>query len=183
MLFVLAVPVMAQQDSVTVTIYDRSDLDLQITPQNYRGFRGDTITFIALAIDNLTGDTLFVDVEWSTDSPGAVDIDPVTGFATFLNRGQYNVFADVTSFTGIIVMREMLDGWDEVYTNERAAWGVMGDTLKIEIGKTVRLCGYIMLAGVLSVKSELFCPDAVLGNTASLPWRHFFGTTRKALLG
>ena len=49
-------------DSVQVTIYDKADVTLDIQPQDFRGFRGDTVTFTATAVDTITGDTLDVDL-------------------------------------------------------------------------------------------------------------------------
>lgn len=171
-LALLPSPAAAQADSVVIDIYDRSDLSVEIVPDGYRGFRGDTVTFRAVVVDAVSGDTLDVELIWSTDNPTAVDIDPSTGFATFLSRGRYNVYVDVGGFTGIVLLREPMvpfAEWTELYTADRAAYlGADPDTLQVHVGESVTLCGYTLIGGNVVEKSGVNCPDAVLGNTEAL---------------
>lgn len=132
-LALLAQPLSAQQtDTVEITIYDQGDVRVQVTPLNYRGFKDDTLTFTAVVIDTITGDTLDAQLQWFTDSPSNVQIDAETGHATFLNRGQYQVWAEVLRFTGFAMFRQPLDAgpvaFTEFMTVERAAYfGVPAD--------------------------------------------------------
>lgn len=188
----LAAPITAQQtDTVPITIYDRSDVRVEVTPENYRGFRGDTITFVGVAIDVITGDTLDVELRWRTDSPSALDLDSLSGHATFNNRGQYNVWPDVIRFTGFVVFgspEDQATPYTELVTLQRATYlGVPPDTLDLTAARCVRkagvdperpciyetdgydLCAYSVLDGVVVGKSHAECPDAVLDNLDEIP--------------
>lgn len=165
----LAGPLNAQQDSVTITIYDRTDMQLTITPESKRGFKGDTVTFTAVAIDTVTGDTLNVEIIWSTDSPSAVEIDSETGFATFLNRGRYRVYADVVRLTAMVIYRQQDDGfWTEVFSVERqavyAATGVVPEELGFYVGDLVPLCAYLVDEEGLWFRSAEYCPSNLSPN-------------------
>lgn len=169
MFLLLTAPLSAQQDSVMITIYDRTDLQMIITPEDYRGFRGDTVTFMAVAIDTITGDTLNAEIIWSTDNPGAVDIDSGTGFATFLNRGRYRVYADVARITAMVIYRQQDDGfWSEVFQVERqsvyAATGVVPDTLTLEEGDAAQLCAYLVDETGLWYRGAESCPSNLAPN-------------------
>ncbi len=167
----------AQTDSVTVTVTDRTNLELTITTTRLTGEPGDTVTFEAIAIDTITGDTIDVVLQWTSSSP-AVSIDPVTGFATFAGCGQTvcvaTVFADVQQILEIIVMREGDDAiWREVWTVERqpaySAQGFAPDSLVLEVGEEVQLCAYLVNDAGVWFRSSDVCPVSVLGNTGPLP--------------
>lgn len=134
----VAAPTSAQVplDSVTVTIYDPADLTVDIRPVEYRGFRGDTVTFSATVVDGPTGDTLDVELAWSTDSPTAVMIDPISGFATFLSRGQHRIYAEVVSIRSEdLVITSSLDGVTWVDHSD-------GTLLELQVGQAALVCAY-----------------------------------------
>lgn len=165
LLFAFAAPVSAQlpSDSVDITIYDTADLEVVISPDGYRGFPGDTITFTAVAIDTVSGDTIAADFLWSTDNPNAVQIDPQTGFATFNSSGQYRVFAEITSIVQLDMVFFGLPQGSSDYVMFSSE-----SPLQLTVGETAHLCAIVVgvetfAGGQTSVtprsKSEAMCPD------------------------
>ena len=168
-------PMQAQSVSITIRVVNRTDLVLTITPDVEAVFTGDTVAFQAVAVDTLTGDTIAVNVSWSSDSPEVV-IDPETGVARFLGAGSVVITATVEGIADrlIVVLREDGDGgWSEVWSVEREphylATGVFPDSLKLDLGELVQLCAYLLLDGEPQWKSGAICPDDAFGHTGSLP--------------
>ena len=140
-LLLLPVGVSAQEqaDSVPVIIYDRADMVVDITPNGYRGFRGDTITFTAVVTDGPTGDTIPAILRWS-ESTGSVDIDSISGFATFNNRGRYNIKVEVER----ILELQIAELTDSGTTTPIGNGGTDHPPLQLLVGETKQLCAYII---------------------------------------
>lgn len=111
-------PVAAQTDSATVTVIDRTDLNVTITPPGpVRRFRGDSVQFSAVAVDTVSGDTLDVEFFWSSSNSSVLSIDAQSGLAHFNSRGNATVVVEVVRLVGMIATVERDDGtWTEVYT-------------------------------------------------------------------
>ena len=165
----------AQSDTVTVNVTDRTNLGLTITTALTGWVVGDTVTFRAEAIDSITGDTLDVVLEWSTTTPAVLDLDPATGFGTFLGcpgstTCTADVIATVQRIVSLAIFREGDDGlWREVFTLERrdvyASTGVVPESLMLDMGEEFQLCAYLVNdLGVLLSRSASVCPANVLGN-------------------
>ena len=179
LLFAVLLPACAaaQTDSVVVTVTDRTSLRLTITTTRLSGEPGDTVTFEAIAVDTLTGDTIDVVIRWSSDSP-AVEIDATTGFATFTGDCgavicRAVVFADVERIVSIVVFRLWPDGWGEVYAVEReATYGRQGFAPPrnvLRVGEVIQLCAYLVSDEGVWFRSSEACPSDVMGNSVALP--------------
>lgn len=133
-IFILAQPVQAQvlSDSVTVRIFEIGDLELVISPTDYRGAVGDTVTFEAHVIDGPTGDTISAIVTWEAADPSAVQIDPDTGFARFLTRGSHVVRVRAERIVALNIYRQIGSSVFPV------------DTLHLTVGQTAQLCAYLV---------------------------------------
>lgn len=141
-------PVACQTGRATITVIDRGNLRVDVTPQTYTGEVGDTITFRAVAIDQISGDTIPSVFLWSSPDSLGVSIHPTTGLATLRRAGEYQIEAFVQRITSMIITRQMEDGsWREVFSNERqviyASTGVVPPQLSIEVGQQVPLCAYL----------------------------------------
>lgn len=164
-MLLIAAPAQAQQDSVTVTIYNQSDLQLIITPDDFTGFVGDTVTFDAQVVDAVTGDTLSAILQWSTDDPTNVEIDPDTGFARFLARGTYRIYVDVVSIVAELIIFELDENGD-------ARW-IPESGIELAVGDSVQLCAYLFDPQMMPVgKSGEFCPDEISGVTPLVPLQY-----------
>lgn len=153
-LLLMPTPGAAQTDTVTVTVVDVGNAAAIITTDStrFRGVPGDTVTFEAVAVDPATGDTLQAVFSWASSSP-VVDINPVTGFATFVGGcGEVvcraEVVVMVAQITGMVIMRMRDDGtWQELFAPSRvpiyAARGFAPDSLRLDVGDTAQLCAYL----------------------------------------
>lgn len=146
--FFLPVSAACQTGSATVRVIDRSLLDVVVEPATYTGEVGDTITFAAVAIDTISGDTIPSQIRWSSADSTGVSIDPTTGLATLLRAGTFTVNADVAEILSMIWFGEQDDGtWAEVYSPQRnfvyARTGTVPDELRMLVGEDRRLCLYI----------------------------------------
>lgn len=117
----------AQQDSVTVTVIDRTDLEVVITPEGpVRRFRGDSVQFSAVAVDTVSGDTLAVEFLWTSTNSNVLTIDSETGMARFLSRGNAQVVVEVVQLVSLILVGQQDDGtWFELtdsYPVAQNAW-------------------------------------------------------------
>lgn len=140
-------PVACQTGRATVTVIDRGNLRVDVTPPTFTGEVGDTITFSAVAIDQISGDTIPSVFLWSSTDTLGVSITS-TGRATLLRAGEYQVEAFVQRIISMIITRQMDNGsWREVFSNERqtvyAATGIVPPRLEIEVGQEVPLCAYL----------------------------------------
>ena len=147
MMMVLTAPIACQTGSATVRVIDRGLLAVEVTPPEYTGEVGDTITFAAVAIDTVSGDTIPSQIRWTSADSLGVSIDPVTGLATLLQAGTYTVTAEVTEIISMIWFGEQDDGtWAEVYSPQRnfvyASTGAVPDQLRIIVGGQRRICLY-----------------------------------------
>lgn len=137
----------AQQDSVTVTVINRSDVRLEISPAGpIVALAGDSVQFAVVAIDTVSGDTLDVSVSWSTSSPGVVDIN-ASGLARFLARGVAVIYVDVVEILSLIFLTQEDTGrWVEAYQASRApqyaAAGITPDALVMDVGTSRPMCVY-----------------------------------------
>lgn len=136
-----------QTGSATVRVIDRGLLAVEVTPPEYTGEVGDTITFAAVAIDTVSGDTIPSQIRWTSDDSLGVSIDPVTGLATLLQAGTFTVSAEVTEIISMIWFGEQDDGtWAEIYSPNRnfvyASTGVVPDELRMLVGQNRRICLY-----------------------------------------
>jgi hypothetical protein len=181
---------------VVVTVIDRSTIDLTITTRTegggfgipLTGAVGDTLTFNAIAIDAVTGDTVAVILRWESSGP-AVVIDAVTGFARYAGGcGQavceVTISAFVRQIVSMTIFRDHPDGtWSEVFTPNRqavyAARGFAPDSLSLDVGQTVQLCAYLADAGGVWFRDAETCPADLPGEIGPLPMGARFG----ALLG
>lgn len=163
LLLLMPVAAACQTGRATVRVIDRSNLTVVVTPSSYTGEVGDTLTFSAVAIDTISGDTIPSVFRWtSTDSTG-VQVDPNTGEAVLLRAGTYDIEAMVTQIVAMLITSQQDDGsWAEVFSSspERqavyAARGFAPDTLRMEVGETRPVCAYLV-----SVDEEYFLPDSV----------------------
>lgn len=137
-------------DSIDVTIYAPGDILVTIAPRTFTGLVGDTITFTAVAIDAPTGDTIpDVLLRWSSPDPSAVSIDPMTGHATFLNRGKWRIRVEVERVGGLVLME--MRGGDVYMINGTARFNM--------IGQTKQLCTYLInLQSQIIARSPTLCP-------------------------
>lgn len=153
MLFVLGAgapaPLQAQTDSATVTVIDRTDLNVMIDPPGpVRRFRGDSVQFSATAVDTVSGDTLEVEFFWSSSNSNVLSVDPSTGMAHFLSRGNAQLVVEVVRLVGLIATVEQDDGtWTEVYTNgareaHYAATGIVPPQNEVILNTWQRMCWY-----------------------------------------
>lgn len=160
-------------DSVEVQIYAPGDIVVTIAPRTFTGLVGDTVRFQAVAIDAPTGDTIDAIVRWSTPESAGVDIDPMTGLATFLSRGRWRIRVEVERVGGI-VMYELRGG--TVFTIPPEGIVLNG------IGATAQLCAYVTnFQGTIVARSSENCP--LPGDSPA--WAFTFPRLleRKALLG
>ena len=136
LLMLLPFPLIGQEaaDSVPVIIYDRADMIVDIIPNGYRGWRGDTITFRAIVTDGPTGDTLPAIVTWE-ERTGNVTIDPNTGFATFNNRGRYDVIANV---------ERLLDLEIGIVEEDGSVSPIGPEGFTMSVGETRQLCAFMI---------------------------------------
>lgn len=145
----LPADVSAQTDSATVTVIDRTDLNVMIDPPGpVRRFRGDSVQFSATAVDTVSGDTLEVEFFWSSSNSNVLSVDPETGMAHFLSRGNAQLVVEVVRLVGLIATVEQEDGtWTEVYTNgareaHYAATGVVPPQNEVILNTWQRMCWY-----------------------------------------
>lgn len=151
LLAVLAAPATAQVavDSVEVQIYAPGDITVTISPRTFTGMVGDTVTFTAVAIDAPTGDTINALLNWSTPTPANVEIDPMTGHATFLSRGRWMIRVEVERAGGIVMM-EMRGG---------STFPIGPEGIVMQVGETRQLCAYVTNAGgEIVARSSTVCP-------------------------
>jgi plastocyanin len=117
-----AAPIACQTGTATVTVVERSRLNVIVSPSSYTGEPGDTLTFVAVAVDTVSGDTIPAVIRWTSDDPVGVMIEPNTGLATLMRAGTYTVTATVTELVSMLIMRQEDDGsWREVFVRERQA--------------------------------------------------------------
>lgn len=150
MVAVFAVPVRAQVavDSVEVMIYAPGDIVVTIAPRSFTGVVGDTVRFTAVAIDAPTGDTIPVILNWSTPTPQAVQIDPMTGEAVFLSRGRWRIRVEVARIGGIVIYEMRNGGLHPTVAG-----------IDMEVGQTRQLCAYVTAPdGNIIARSALICP-------------------------
>lgn len=131
-LALLPPPAACQTGSATITVVDRSRVQVIVTPATYTGEPGDTVTFTAVAIDSISGDTISGVLRWSSEDTTAVQIDPTTGQATLLRAGTWQVFADLMQLVGLVITRQQDDG------SYREA-----PTLSLRLGEVAQLCAYV----------------------------------------
>lgn len=137
-------------DSVEVDIYAAGDIVVTIAPRTFTGLVGDTVTFTAVAIDAPTGDTISVLLNWSTPTPQAVSIDPMTGHATFLSRGRWRIRVDVERIGGVVLYELRPSGF---------VVPVPEDGIRMAVGEEKQLCAYLTNTwGVPIAKSAELCP-------------------------
>lgn len=151
LLAALATPGSAQVavDSVEVQIYAPGDITVTISPRTFTGLVGDTVTFQAVAIDAPTGDTINALLNWSTPTPQNVEIDPMTGHATFLSRGRWMIRVEVER-TGGIVLMEMRGG---------STFPIGPAGIVMQVGEQRQLCAYVTNpAGEIIARSSTICP-------------------------
>lgn len=146
-------------DSVEVTIYAPGDILVTIAPRTFTGLVGDTITFTAVAIDAPTGDTIpDVLLRWSSPDPSAVQIDPMTGHATFLNRGKWRIRVEVERVGGLVLM-ELRSG--DLRTLE--------NPLRMQVGEVRQLCAFLLnMRSQIVARGPSLCP--VPGETPDWHW-------------
>lgn len=148
----LAPPAAAQVavDSVEVLIYAPGDIVVTIAPRSFTGLVGDTVRFTATAIDAPTGDTIQnILLNWSTPTPQAVQIDPMTGEAVFLSRGRWRIRVEVERVGGL-VMFELRGG---------AVFPIPSDGLALQVGDERQLCAYVLnMQSVVVARSSTVCP-------------------------
>jgi hypothetical protein len=162
-LFFTPVAATCQTGRATVTVIDRGNLDVIVTPETYTGEVGDTLTFTAVAVDRTTGDTIPSVFLWeSTDTTG-VQVDPNTGHATLLSAGTFDITAMVVRIVAMMITTQEDDGsWREVFSSDPerqavyAARGSAPDSLVLEVGETRPMCAYLV-----SDQEEYFLPDSV----------------------
>lgn len=167
LLFLTPVAAACQTGRATVRVIDRSNLVVEVTPPTYTGQVGDTLTFTAVAIDTISGDTIPSVFRWqATDSTG-VQVDATTGHATLLRSGTYDIEAMVTQIVAMMITRQNDDGsWSEIFSTTvarqavYAARGSAPDSLVLEVGQSVPLCAYLV-----SPDEEYFLPDTVEWST------------------
>lgn len=133
-------------DSVEVRIYEVGDLELVVSPNDFRGLVGDTVTFTAVALDGPTGDTIGAVITWSTDNPAAVSIDPDTGFARFLARGAFLIRVTAERVVSMTVYRKI--GSSVFFL----------DTLHIDVGELAELCAYVIGSSGNIIAGSTGCP-------------------------
>ena len=162
-LFLLPTAAACQSGRATVRVIDRSNLEVVVTPSSYTGEVGDTLTFQAVAIDTVTGDTIPSVFQWSSTDPTGVSIEPNTGHAELLRAGTYELVADVARIVAMMITSQNNDGtWSEVFSSSPvrqahyAATGVVPDSLRLEVGQSRPLCAYLV-----SDQEEYFLPDSV----------------------
>lgn len=134
-LFLLAPsPAAAQTDSTEVQVIDRTDLNVTITPEGLvRRFRGDSLQFTAVAVDTVSGDTLDVEFLWSSTNTNVLTIDPATGMAHFLSRGNAQVIVEVSEIVSVLITEQQDDG----------TWIETGDVMDVAEGDWLRTCVYV----------------------------------------
>lgn len=112
LLLVLGLPLAAacQTGSGTVIVVDRDRIVVTVEPQTFTGFTGDTITFRAVAVDTVSGDTIPSVLQWRSGDDSGVTIDETTGHATLIRAGTFQVFADLVDLVSLVIVREHDDG-------------------------------------------------------------------------
>lgn len=155
-----------QTGSATVRVIDRSLLTVEVEPPSYTGEPGDTVTFIATAIDTVSGDTIPAQIQWSSNDTTGVSIDPTTGRATLLRAGTFTVTADVAEIVSIVFLTQDDDGsWMEVYSEQRhalyASRGSFPPGWVMEVGQERPVCTYLeSTAGFELIPAELSSSDS-----------------------
>lgn len=152
----------------TVVVVDRNRLEVLVEPESYTGEVGDTVTFIATAVDTITGDTIPAQISWTSLDPAGVSIDATTGEATLLQAGTYEVEAEVLEIMSLIFLTQDDDGtWMEVYSRNRhvlyAARGYMPPEWTMEVGQERPLCTYLETEeSIENVPAELSSSDTTI---------------------
>jgi len=152
----------------TVIVVDRNRLEVLVDPPTFTGEVGDTVTFVATAVDTISGDTIPAQIRWSSLDSTGVSIDPVTGTATLLRAGTFEVEAEVLEIVSIVLLTQDDDGgWSERYSEQRhalyAARGSIPPTFQLEVGQSRPICTYLETeAGFELVPAELSSMDTTI---------------------
>ncbi len=157
-------------DSVIVTVVDRGSFATLITTDSarFRGAIGDTVTFEAIVVDTISGDTIPGVIRWTSNS-AAVDINPTTGFATFLGgcgaaRCEATIFADVAELVGFRIFSSYPDGvWRELEAAGDVVATAAAIPYVIEVGAVDLLCAYAFTRSGLWYRSSDSCPSRLPG--------------------
>ena len=168
----LPVTAACQSGEATVIVVDRSRLEVLVSPSTYTGELGDTLTFIAVARDTISGDTIPAQIRWTSTDETGVSVDPVTGQATLLRAGTFTVIADVTEIVSIVFLTQDDDGgWSERYSSNRhalyAARGFMPPGFELQVGEERPVCTYLETElGFESIPAELSSSDTTIVQVA-----------------
>lgn len=174
LLVAVAAPVEAQVavDSVQVQIYAAGDIVVTIAPRSFTGMVGDTVRFQATAIDAPTGDTIPVILNWSTNNPDAVDLDPMTGEAVFLSRGRHIIRVEVERAGGIVLFQ----------IQAGSVVPIPEDGIVMRVGEERQLCAYVLNGeGTIVGRSSTVCPFPADSPAWAFTWprlferRHLYG--------
>ncbi len=157
-------------DSVIVTVVDQGSYATLITTDStrFRGALGDTVTFEAIVVDTISGDTIPGVIRWTSNS-AAVDINPTTGFATFVGgcgaaRCEATIFADVAELVGFRIFSSYPDGvWRELEAEGDVIATSAAVPYVIEVGAVDLLCAYAFTRSGLWYRSSDSCPSRLPG--------------------